>query len=83
MSEKDDTLEEICLGHLLNSIKKDGDPGDFKAGDLKVLKSLYGWSHSGCDKCECDEWNRNCPFYKPIKIHKYNVLPKEEPKKTD
>ncbi|MDD4878733.1 MAG: hypothetical protein PHO02_06930 [Candidatus Nanoarchaeia archaeon] len=81
--EKKEDLEEICLGHILNFIKKDGEPGEFKAGDLKVLKSLYGWPSYNCDICKCDEMNRQCPYYKPVRVHAYNVIPADEPAKKD
>lgn len=76
--KKGDCIEEICLGHFLYGQEE---KGLLMPYDLKILKQMgSGNVENWCLACTLDERNRNCPFYKPLHLHAYTVLPKEEKK---
>ncbi|MBU2638156.1 MAG: hypothetical protein KJ955_04230 [Nanoarchaeota archaeon] len=62
-------LEEICIGHLFLA-------GDSEKDKYAVNGKLLGIPN--CDFCIADEKNRQCIWYRPVRLHIYNVLPKEE-----
>ncbi|MDI6737211.1 MAG: hypothetical protein QME12_01710 [Nanoarchaeota archaeon] len=74
---KEEALEEICIGHLF--LANDSDPDFLKR--YKVDGKIIGIPN--CDLCTNDEKNKHCKWYSPVRLHIYNVLPKEEPEKKD
>ena len=54
-------LEEICLNHVLGWSKR-------------KKEEIQRKEHEYCPGCIYDEYNKQCPHYKPIKLYVLEIL---------
>ncbi|MFH1065570.1 MAG: hypothetical protein V1734_03645 [Nanoarchaeota archaeon] len=77
--EKSETLQEFL------DRKMPVESLTLTSGDLKILNRLSGGNEHKlklptCGYCACDDKNKMCPFYQPVRMQAYSVISKEEPK---
>lgn len=59
------TVEEICTKHFLGFSKP-------VSGSEKFTYWIIRY-HNGCIGCKCDEFNKNCPGYRPMKRYSLDI----------